>query len=599
MPLERLNETLVSLFCERVRQSGTRTALYVPHGARPAPLAGAGQPPTTAIPSPTIPAIPSPTIPPPTIPPAVAGRFELLSWNDLAADVRRTAVALQKLGISPGDRVAQVSGNRYLWIVIDLAIHLARGVHVALHSALSVEQMAWQIADSGSRLVIGSADAPLLGSTAAATAARSQFTARLISDEALAALAAEVLPVDADAIEQQAMSQVVPGDLATILYTSGTTGEPKGVMLSHGNLASNALAALEAFQVRTDDLRLCWLPLSHIFARTSDLYTWIARGYEMGLAQSRETLMADIFVLRPTIINGVPYFYDKLRRHLIAQGRAEEPGALQQLLGGRMRLCCAGGAPLPDYVAEFFARQGILLAQGYGLTESSPVISTCSPGAQRIGTVGPPIPGVEVRIAHDGEVLVRGPNVMLGYWNRPADTAETIQDGWLHTGDVGVLEDGFLRITGRKKDLLVLNSGKKVVPTYLEHRLMADPLFAQALIVGEGRNYLTALIVLDRDQLRDALASRGVAFPDGGNGAEPSSSTAVKSLVSERIAACLDGLSDWEQVGKFAIIDRPFSIDQHELTPTLKLRRSVILSHFAAEIEQFYANDPAASRRPS
>ncbi len=579
MPLDPLSETLVSLFCERVRLSGMRGAIYIPHGTRPAPLASAGSP-----------------TPPPTIPAAVASRFQLLTWDDLAADVRRAAVALQKLGISPGDRVAQVSGNRYQWIVIDLAIHLARGVHVALHSALSVEQMAWQIADSGSRLVIGSADAPLLGSTPVATAARNQLSARLISDDALAALAAEVLPADADAIELQALSQVKPDDLATILYTSGTTGEPKGVMLSHGNLASNALAALEAFQVSTDDLRLCWLPLSHIYARTSDLYTWIARGYEMGLAQSRETLVDDMAVLRPTVINGVPYFYDKLRRHLIAQGRAEEPGALQQLLGGRMQFCCAGGAPLPDHVAEFFARQGILLAQGYGLTESSPVISTCSPSAQRIGTVGPPIPGIEVRIADDGEILTRGPHVMLGYWNRPADTAATIRNSWLHTGDVGVLEDGYLRITGRKKELLVMNSGKKVVPAYLENRLTADPLIAQAVIVGEGKNYLTALIVLDRDQIRGALESRGADNAADGKGTDPASSAAVESLVSQRIAACLAGLSDWEQVVKFAILDRPFSIEQDELTPTLKLRRGVILSHFSEEIERLYADDPAASR---
>ena len=338
MPVDRLSQTLVSLFRERVQLSGAKGALFIPHGTRPASLAAAGP---SAV----------------TTPPIVADRFESLTWNDVAADVRRTAVALQKLGISPGDRVAQVSGNRYFWIVVDLAVHLARGVHVALHSALSVEQMAWQIADSGSRLVIGSADAPLLGSDPEIAAARNALGARFVSDDALSALAAEVLPVDADSVEQQAAAQVTPGDLATILYTSGTTGEPKGVMLSHGNLASNALAALEAFQVRADDLRLCWLPLSHIYARTSDLYTWIARGYEMGLAHSRETLVTDMAALQPTVINGVPYFYDKLRRHLIGQGRADEPGALLQLLGGRMRLCCAGGAPLPEHVAEFFLRQ--------------------------------------------------------------------------------------------------------------------------------------------------------------------------------------------------------------------------------------------------
>lgn len=563
--------TLVELFVRRVRLSGARPALYVLTGTRPSELSGGA-------------------VTPCGVTPAAAGRFQSVSWDELASDVRRVAVVLAGL-ISPGDRVAQVSGNRYLWIVIDLAIQLARGVHVALHNALSMEQMLWQIADSEASLVLGAADAPLLAPDAKAAAARQTCAARWMSDDELARLAAAV-PVEAAlVIEQQALASVGPGDLATILYTSGTTGEPKGVMLSQGNLASNAQAALQAFRVRHDDLRLCWLPLSHIYARTSDLYVWLAEGHVLGLAQSRDTLVTDMWALRPTVINGVPYFYDKLRRHLVSQGRGDEPGALQALLGGQMRLCCAGGAALPDHVAEFFAKQGVLLVQGYGLTESSPVISTCTPEAHRLGTVGRPIPGVEVRIAEDGEILTRGPHVMLGYWKRPAATAEVLRDGWLHTGDLGTLEDGYLRITGRKKELLVLASGKKVAPILLESRLTADPLFSQAVVLGDGRNYVTALLVCDADELRRVVshgAREAAAQPAGGaeQGAD-----AVAGLLSGRVATCLAGLSEWEQVRKFALLDRPLSIEAGELTPTLKLRRDVIYRHFSAEIERLYGEE--------
>jgi len=548
-----LTATIVSLFRERVRRDGERSALRVKRG----------------------------------------GQFVALDWNALARDARRAAVALRRLGVEPGDRVVQASENRYEWIIADLAVHLARGVHVAVHATLSGPQIAYQIADSGARLVLVSGPEQLqklpraeglppgLTFVSFEPCAAAGESARLFAD-----LMADVSEADGRSIEAEAAAHTTAGDLATILYTSGTTGEPKGVMLSHGNLASNALAALAAFGVENDDLKLCWLPLSHIFARTSDLYTWIGGGHEMALAESRDTLLADCATVHPTVMNGVPYFYDKVFRWLRDQGRADEPGALRAALGGRMRHCCSGGAALADHVAEFFARQGVPLVQGYGLTESSPVITVCSAAANRIGSVGRAIAGVEVRIADDGEILTRGPHVMLGYWNQPTATAETIRDGWLVTGDLGRLEDGFLRITGRKKELLVTAAGKNIAPAWLEGLLTEDPLIAQAMIVGDGRNYLAALIVPNGEALAAEIRARGIELRSA---AEALVHPAVRELYAERINRRLGDSARCEQVGKFTLLPRGFSIESDELTPTLKLRRGVISRNFSREIEAMYA----------
>ncbi len=596
---DKNRETLVSLVAGRFRGSGHETALLVRSGARSRIFA--------------------PQIAGREYPAASDNGFEAVSWSELADDVRRVAWALGELGVGPGDRVGQVSGNRYLWIVIDLAVHLAGAVHVAVHAALSPEQMAWQLRDSGSRLAIGLSNNALL---ARATELVGDAHCHLIDDPSLVALAIAAPPADIEPLLAAALQRTTPARLATILYTSGTTAEPKGVMLSHGNLAFNALAAFETFEPEPGDLRMAWLPLSHIFARTSDLYIWLASGIPLALAESRETLLRDLAAARPTVLNGVPYFYEKLERYLESQGRASEPGALQGLLGGRMRFLCSGGAPLADHTAEFYRRQGVLLTQGYGLTETSPVITTGGRKHHRLGTVGPPIPGVEVRIADDGEILTRGPHVMLGYWNRPADTAAVINaDGWLATGDLGAWDEGHLRIVGRKKEMLVLTNGKKVSPAGIESRLTADPLVAQAMLVGDGRRFLTALIVPDVERLREELAAEQraagrTAVESGGAGpppadpsapearptgeariaCEPLDHPAAPELLSRRIAQRLAECAEWEQVGKFIVLTRGFSQENGQLTPTLKPRRAVIEHYYSREIELLYADSGAAAR---
>ena len=328
--------------------------------------------------------------------------------------------------------------------------------------------------------------------------------------------------------------------------------------------------------------------MSHIFARTSDYYLWIAAGGELALSASREEIIADCQELKPHYLNGVPYFFDKVMRTLQEKGVADAPGALQAVFGGRMKMCCAGGAALADHVNEFFLKNNIVLVQGYGLTESSPVISVGSQDEHRVGTVGKPIEGVEVKIADDGEILTRGPHVMVGYWNLPDDTAETIREGWLHTGDLGTIEDGFLKITGRKKELLVTAGGKNIAPSYIEGLLTADPLIIQAMVVGDAKKYLAALIVPDPDVLRAEIIKRQIpVFTPEQALAHPD----VQALYAERIKERLADVSHAEQVQKFTLLSRGFTPETGELTFKLSLKRDVAMQNFAKEIDAMYSDN--------
>ncbi len=394
-------------------------------------------------------------------------------------------------------------------------------------------------------------------------------------------------------IQQDAIASTKPSDLATILYTSGTTGEAKGVMLSHNNLASNAIGCCTAFDTTIQDVRLAWLPFSHIFARTCDLYTWLVRGSPLAIVEDREHIISGCEQVHPTLINGVPYFFEKVKQGLTDAGKLgpTEPGGpthLQKLLGGQVRACCSGGAALPDHVAEFFFQQGLPLLQGYGLTESSPVISISTPTHYKIGTSGRALPDVEIRIAEDGEILTRGPHVMLGYWNDPEGTAQVICDGWLSTGDLGELDaDGYLRITGRKKELIVTAGGKNIAPVFLENLLSEEPLIHQAIVIGDGRKYLTALIVPNPDALRAEIIARKIpVFSAAQALAHPAVFELYRGRIQQRLASC----STCEQIQRFKLLSRAFTAEQEELTPTLKLRRTLIQEHFAKEIEALYAD---------
>ncbi len=553
---DKLHDTLVAMFHRRVEQDGEKTAVHFRQG----------------------------------------DKFVARTWNELSRNARRTAAVLVELGAKPGDRVIQVSENRYEWIVFDVAVHMAHAVHVAVHATLTGPQIAFQIKDSGAKLVVlsGPEQAKKLAAAAAHLPADVKYLSYEACDEKingqpvglLSDLVEQASEEKGQAIEQRALAETQPSDLATILYTSGTTGDPKGVMLSHRNLTFNSRAVLEIFKVEPNEMRLTWLPLSHIYARTSDLYLWIAAGGEIALSPSRDTIIADCQVLKPHYINGVPYFYDKVMRTLQEKGVADQPGVLAATFGGRIKMACAGGAALPDYVNDFYEKHGVLLVQGYGLTESSPVISTGTPDHHRIGTVGRPIPGIEVKIAEDGEILTRGPHVMEGYWNLPDDTARSIEDGWLHTGDLGSLEDGYLKITGRKKELIVTAGGKNIAPTYLEGLLSEDNLIAQVVVIGNARNFLTALIVPDPDALRSEIIKRQIpVFTPAQALAHPD----VHAIYHERIKVRLSDVSHAEQIQKFTLLSRGMTPETGEMTFKLSLRRDVIMQNFAAEIEAMYS----------
>jgi len=477
------------------------------------------------------------------------GELHWRTWCEVADDAAHLAAAIQATGVMRGDRVAHVSENRYEWIITDLAINLSGAVHVPIHVTLSGQQIAEQIADCGARLVFVASE-ELLAKFAALLAADVEIW---IHDECAA---------KPQAVGAPTWKEIDPDALATILYTSGTTGRPRGVMLSQRNLAFNAAAVADVHGGGADQTRLCILPLSHIYARTCDLYTWVYRGWRLVLAESRETLARDCQLAQPTAMSAVPFVYQRIAEKLQASAPTDEATALREVFGGKMERPSCGGAPLAPHVEAWYAERGLPILPGYGLTETSPVIATSTTDCRRRGSVGRPLPNVEVRIASDGEILVRGPNVMLGYWRDEAASADMIRDGWLHTGDLGELDDdGFLYVAGRKKELIVLSTGKKVIPTRVEPLLTASPLIEQAAVFGEGRPALVALIV---------PSARGLA-----------SAEAIAEEIKRRLASC----AYEEQVRQFTLLDQPFSIERGELTAKMSLCRQVIARNFAAELD--------------
>ena len=523
------------------------------------------------------------------------GQFHWVTWGEIAGQVAQTAAVLVELGIQRGDRVAHVSENRYEWVLADFAIQMAGAIHVPIHAPLTGPQIAWQVRHSGAKALLLSG--PQQAAKLAAVAHNLAGVSFVSYDPCPEPLAGRPVPTLGDLaaaakLERgidaacQTRKQLAGEDLATIIYTSGTTGEPKGVMLTQSNLATNTLATIEAFGLADDDLRLNFLPLSHIFARTCDLYCWLAGGTRMAIAESRETVIADCRAIKPTVLNGVPHFYDRVYRGLCEKGLADTPGALKAALGGAIRMCCGGGAALPEHLFDFFHARGVPLLQGYGLTESSPVITLSSLTAFRRGASGRPIPGVEVKIAEDGEILTRGPHVMTGYYENAAATAEVLKDGWLYTGDLGRLdEDNFLYITGRKKEIIVTLGGKNIAPVYLESLLTQDPLILQALVVGDDRPCLAALIVPNPEVLAAEISARGIAVASRD---QALTHPEVLARYQERIRERLKDVSHYEQVQRFALLPRGFTIEEGEMTAKLSLRRKVIEEHFAADIESLY-----------
>ncbi|MBQ12606.1 MAG: hypothetical protein CMJ45_13785 [Planctomyces sp.] len=524
------------------------------------------------------------------------GLFRDISYRDVRRQADRAAAGLIALGISPGDRIAILSENRIEWPVADHAVLSTGAADVTMHAPLSAEQVEFQIAHSGARgaIVSGQVQADKILERLEQLPGLEfliAFDPISVPDCRLAHLTWQGLchrghlaGVDDEIVRREAALD--RSSLATIIYTSGTTGNPKGVMLTHGNLLSNVEAMVPIAFLQPDDLLLSWLPYSHVYARLTDNYLATGAGITVALAAGIDTLLDDLESVHPHWLTAVPRFYEKLWssvEHLDPDTRGNQ---LKSIFGPRIRQLTSGGAPLPRHVCDGFDEAGLPIFEGYGLTETSPVICFNHARAYRYGSVGQPIPGVEVRIAEDGEILTRGPHVMPGYWKNDEATAEVIIDGWFHTGDIGTIdEDGYLSITDRKKDLIITSAGKNVAPAVLERLLTSDPLIDQAVVYGDGRKFITALLAPNLDELRSLAEELKCPIETDGQFV---TTPALLEHIDIRVAARMDSVSNPERVKKCLMLDRPFQLGEEELTATLKVRRRHIIAKYHDALDTLY-----------
>ena len=577
------------------------------------------------------------------------GEVQGISSKELFEQVRDLSLGLSALGMGPRDRIAIVSESRPEWLLTDLATVCAGAVTVPIYPTLSAAQARYILQDSGARIAVVSTRAQLQK----IQEVRHQLPAIeavILIDHDPEEASPSVLSF-ADVMQRgharmvaewgtarefrDATRQVQPGDLATIIYTSGTTGEPKGVMLTHAALVANMRAGADALDVHQEDVALSFLPLSHAFERMVG-YIYLLRGVTVVFAESFDTIGRDAALVRPTVFTGVPRVYEKMHGRILEKGRSASPAkaalfrwamnvamargramlagrrpspllSLQAALadrlvfakvrdgvGGRLRYLVSGSAPLGVSLAEFFHGVGLPIIEGYGLTETAPILTVNPPDAPRRGTVGKPLPEVELRIATDGEILARGPNLMTGYYNKPDATADVIKDGWFHTGDIGSIDaDGYLSITDRKKDLLVTSGGKKIAPQPIENILKQSPLIAEAVVLGDRRKYAAVLIVPEFAALERRLRDLGrPPSPASGAAAERAQLVErpdVRALYQEIIDGINRELSQFERIKRIAILPREFSIENGELTPSLKVRRKIVEQRWAQTIEGLYA----------
>lgn len=541
--------------------------------------------------------------------------FRNITYGDLLATACQVANALSHAGVQPGDRIAIFSENCPEWAFVDWGAQLAGVVTVPIYPTLTPPQVGYILRDSGAKMVFVG-DHKLRDVCLAAMENPPPMVV-LESDHPVSPVpkggketvgtqgvdAGERVPPSESDLQSFLEGQprdftsppIAQDDLATIIYTSGTTGDPKGVMLTHGNFIADMEMALPLFTVNEHDLFLSFLPLSHVYERMAGHFLPIYLGATIAYAKSLRTLSNDILLARPTVMLCVPRFLQQVQDRIYNAATAK-PGLQKTLFlwalavgkrhgllrplahllvgrkvrarfGGRLRLLFAGGAALPNDTAEFFDAFGLTILQGYGLTETSPVISINPATGNRMGTVGRVIPGVEVKIADDGEILSRGPHIMKGYYHLPEATGEAIDsEGWFHTGDIGELsEDGYLRITDRKKDLLVLANGKNVAPQPVENLLKTSPLIEEAVLFGDGQSVVSALIVPRLDAL---------------GGGDPH-----KAIKAEVDRLC-KSIAEYERVKKFALLDAAFSVETGELTPTLKVRRKVVKEKYADALRE-------------
>ena len=568
-----------------------------------------------------------------------AGAWKPLSSKELYGRVRALADVFKSWGLGKGDRVILLSENRWEWAVTDFATLAIGGVDVPLYSTLTADQIGYMLRDSGAKVAVVSSKEQYEKLTQAGDLPDLEHVVVMdqgdfSNAESFAALMESAPAKQQHDAEFEAMVKQARGeDLATIIYTSGTTGEPKGVMLTHGNMASNLNVSTDPFDFSERDSCISFLPLSHVTARHLD-YAVMCNDATVAYCPKFDALPEAMKALRPTIFVAVPRVYEKIRQAVegksahspvksrilkwaLSTGKSHRQHTLEgktptgtgwkladklvfskirEAFGGRVEVFIAGGAPLGMDTAGWFADAGIRIFEGYGLSETSPVIALNYPNAYKIGTVGKPLPNVECRLAKDGELEVKGPSVFGGYWKKEKETAETFTpDGWFKTGDIGKLdEDGFLSITDRKKELLKTSGGKLIAPQPIENKLKANTLVAHAAMVGDKHKFASVLISPNFAALESWARGQGISTGD--HAALVKDPKVVKQYqdIVDKVNA---ELPSYESMKRICVVPDEWSVEEGELTPSMKLKRRVIEKKYEKEIAQFYADEATAKEK--
>ncbi len=563
------------------------------------------------------------------------GKYVPISTEDFSRRVRNISAGLRALGLRSGDKLIILSENRPEWVMVDMAVVCMGAVTVPIYTSLTPEQIKYIITDSEARFVVCS-NQEMWAKIAAIKKELPLVDRYIIIDGPVpeGVMPLEELEKEGEKLNQldpaefdRIAESIGPDDLATIIYTSGTTGIPKGAMLSHYNLVSNVQALRAVIEYTDKDTALSFLPLSHVLERMCT-FAWIYVGATIAYAESIDTVAQNMVEVRPTIMVSVPRLFDKFYARVIDNVLSSPPlkkkiffwalrvgrkyalkkidgekispwlrfqyrlayrlvfSKIVERTGGRIRFFVSGGAPLSRDIAEFFYAMGILIIEGYGLTETSPVIAVNRLNDFRFGTVGKIIPGVEVKIAPDGEIWARGPNIMKGYFKKEAETREAFEDGWFKTGDIGYLDkDGYLVITDRKKDIIVTAGGKNVAPQPIENTLKTSPYIANAVVVGNNRKFVSALIVPDFDKLEVYARENGIAF---GDRHELINRPEIYDFYMKEIERLTPHLASYEKIKKITLMEKDFEIEAGELTPTLKVRRKIVEEKYRDLIDRMY-----------
>ena len=571
------------------------------------------------------------------------GAYAPISSQEFGDGVKHLALGLRSLGFEPGHKLCLLSENRPEWTMTDFAALTAGGLTVPIYTTLVPEQIRYIVDDSdASIVVVSNAEQwkkiePLRAGlskvkhyiTFADEAPAGVQTLKAVQDRGRGI--AESLPGEYDEL----VSRVKPEDEATLIYTSGTTGVPKGVILTHDNLVSNIRTASELVEFSEKDTALSFLPLSHVLERMV-MFTYVYKGCTVAYAESVEAVAQNLLEVRPNIMVSVPRVFEKIYTKVMDQVLASPAlrrkiffwavevgkacGALELAgkkaprglafrrsiaaklvfskiiakTGGRVRFFVSGGAPLSKDIAEFFYAIGLTILEGYGLTETSPLLSINTFEAIRLGTVGKPAPGIDIKIAADGEILARGPNIMKGYYKKEAETREVLEGGWFHTGDIGQFDpDGFLVITDRKKDLLVTSGGKNIAPQPIENLIKSSPYITNAVVLGDRRRFVAALVVPDFDKLRAYAREQGIAYQTI---EELARNRRIVEMLKAEVDRATPHLASYERVKKIAVLPRDFEIEKGEMTPSLKVRRASVAAQYRDLIEALYREEAGESR---